>query len=270
MSATLSFTHHLLARGRELGRLGQTHAASRLLDRLASCRDLPKEIAEETHAHLAELHLQQGHLKKARRRLTTALAHDPENAHYHFLLAGAIVEDETCDPDRALRHYRRCAKLDPDEPKYWCGLGLLALSVGQILEGLRALRRAHELAPDDPKILRQVAEGLGEHGHGAEAKKLLKAALFRNPRERRFRDLWSRHQFQLLCAEQRQQRSAGVRDEGLPIILPFCRAESNPSQAADGRQIRRDPPSGTPAPKLPLRRRHPSRQPGRDRGSKAE
>src|SRR5262245_41901982 len=112
MSAILSFTQRLLDMGRNLQRLGQTHAASRLLSRLAS-RDLPAELAEETHFQLAELHLERGELKRARRRLAAAMALGRDNAHYHFLMGGAIERDEDCDPSRALWHYRRSTRLDP-------------------------------------------------------------------------------------------------------------------------------------------------------------
>ena len=160
MSKTLPFTQHLLAMGRNLERLGQTRAASRLLSRLASFGDLPKDVAEETNLHLAELHLQSGHFKKARRKLAAALTLQPDNARYHFLMAGAAEEDDTCDPRRALWHYRRCTKLAPGNPAYWCALGLCAIDQGEKEEGLDALRRAHESVPEDYEILSQVVQGL--------------------------------------------------------------------------------------------------------------
>jgi tetratricopeptide (TPR) repeat protein len=251
MSRTLNFTQNLLAMGRNLQQCGQTQAAARLLSRLSSFRELPSDLAEETHVRLAELHLQSGRFKKARRQLAAALALQPDNAHYHYLMAGAVEEDDARAPQRALTHYRRCAILDPDNAEYLCGWGLLALSQGETAEALKALRRAVELAPDDPEILRQVVRGLRAEGETAEAKKILRTALFRNPRDQRFRALWTHHQFQLLRADQQadEQPCEPHKKRG-PVLLPFARP------APDGKkQIRHDLPSGTPGPRLPQRRR---------------
>jgi tetratricopeptide (TPR) repeat protein len=255
MSRTLNFVHHLLDMGRNLQRLGQARAASRLLGRLSSFRELPTDLAEEAHLRLAELHLQCGQFKNARRRLAAALLIQPDNARSHYLMAGAVADDEDCDIAPALVYYRRCAKLDPDNAEYFCAWGLLALDLRETEEGLEALRRAGELAPDDPDILRQVALGLREAGEIDEAGKLLQAALFRNPKDQRFRELWSHHQFQLLRAEQQGAARDHVRaeDRASPI-LPFTRPAPESASTAKKR-IRHDLPSGTPGPKLPARGR---------------
>jgi tetratricopeptide (TPR) repeat protein len=206
--------------GRNLERRGQNHAAAQVLNRLAACRELPDAMAEETHLRLAELHLHGGDLKRARRELTAALAYGPDNAHYHFLMAGAVEDDDACDLRRALWHYRQCTKLEPGNAYYWCAWGLLASRQGKTAAGLRALRRAHALAPDNHEILGQVALGLRDQGEFAEAEKLLRASLFRNSRAPRFRDLWTDHQYQMLHARQREtSRPARARS----VILRFQR-----------------------------------------------
>ena len=255
MSRTLPFAQHLLAMGRNLERLGQNHAASQLLSRLATFREVPQDLAEDTQLRLAELHLKCGHFKKARRHLASVLAVRPDNGQYHFLMAGAVEDDDTCDPRRALAGYRRCTKLDPANPEYWCALGVLALRLGETDEGLHALRRAHKLAPEDHEILSQAAEGLRDEGKTAEVNQLLKAALFRNPRDQRIRDLWMEHKLQLLYAGQQEaEQPGGHSDQRDPVILPFTRP--TPKESTPGnKRIRRDLPSGTPGPKLPLRRR---------------
>jgi tetratricopeptide (TPR) repeat protein len=253
MSRTLPFTHHLLAMGQHLERLGQNHAASRLLSRLASFRELPPDVAEETHLHLAELHLKDGRFKEARRKLAAALVRQPDNARYHFLMAGAVEEDDDCDQRRSLASYRRCTKLDPENPAYWCALGLCALRQGETLAGLKALRRAQALAPENDEILSQVAQGLRDAGATAEAKKLLLAALFRHPRDQRFRDLWTDHQFHMLHgAQQETEQPSQPPNKRGPVILPFSR----PAPEDTGtRRIRHDLPSDTPGPKQPQRKR---------------
>jgi tetratricopeptide (TPR) repeat protein len=261
MSRTLNFVHHLLDMGRNLQRLGQTRAASRLLGRLSSFRELPNDLAEEAQLRLGELHLQCGQFKKARRRLAAALLIQPDSARSHYLMAGAIEDDEECNVAEALTHYRRCAKLDPDNAEYFCAWGLLALDLRETEEGLEALRRAAELAPDDPDVLRQVLEGLREAGEIDEAAKLLQTALFHNPRDQRLRELRSHHQFQLLRAEQQVAARDRLPAEHTPPILPFTRPEpDNDRQPAVRKRIRHDLPSGTPGPKLPVRGRMPHRK----------
>jgi len=249
MSRTLNFAQHILEKGRNLLQQGQTYAASRLLDRLSSHRQLPKTVAEETHFRLAEVHLNNGHLKKARRRLCAALLLNQDNVQYHFLMAKAAWEDENCDPRRALTHYRRCTQLAPRDPAYWCALGLNALDQDEKEEGLKALRQAAQLAPDDYDILSQVAEGLREEGAWEEAKDLLKTAIFRNSGNHRMRELWDHHQFHLLHAEQIKKPA----HKKSPRILPFKTSMTKITQGA--KRIRRDPPSGIPGPKSPAPRR---------------
>lgn len=257
MTRTLNFAVHLLNQGRNLQLRGQTQAASRLLSRLSSFRDLPHDLAAETHLRLAELYLQSDQGHRARRQLTAALALEPDNAHYHFLMAEAVDDDEGCDPRRALLHYRRCCKLDPENAEYWCALGLYTLDLGETGEGLKALRRAGALAPDNHEILGAVVKGLREVGAIDEARKLLQTALFRNPRDQRFRDLWAQHQFQLLHAEQQDdEQPAEPHKQRGPVILPFARPTPGVTPLPGGKkQFRHDLPSGTPGPKLPVRRR---------------
>jgi tetratricopeptide (TPR) repeat protein len=198
MSRTLHFTQHLLNRGRHLQDSGQNAQASRLLTRLSSFRELPADIASETCHALAKLHLNSGQFKKARRQLVALLTAQPENAEAHFLLGDAVLLDETCDERRALLHYRRAAQLDADNPEYQYSFGMLALEHGLRSQGLRALHAAAKLAADDPALLDQVADGLRGADEAEAATRILRAALFRNARDLRFRNLWTKHQFELL------------------------------------------------------------------------
>lgn len=257
MSRTLNFAEHLMELGRNLQQRGQSQAASRLLSRLSSFSDLPQDVAAEAHLRLAELYLQGDQLHRARRELTAALVLQPDNAHYHFLMAGAVEDEEGCDRRRALMHYRRCCKLDPDNAEYLCALGLFALEQGETAEGLKALRRAGSLAPDNHAILGQVVKGLREAGAMDEARKLLQTALFRNARDQRFRDLWTHHQFQLLHANQQDdERTGQPHKQRGPVLLPFARPAPEDTPLPGGKKrLRHDLPSGTPGPKLPVRRR---------------
>ncbi len=256
MSRTLNFVDHLLLMGRNLQRLGQNQAAARLFLRLSTFPHLSMGLAEEAQFRLAELHLNLGQYKKARRHLAAALAYQPDNPHYHHLMATILEDDDEGNQDLALEHYRLAVKFDPHHTDYLCDHGLCALGQDRAAEGLKALRRAAELAPDDPEVLRRVVQGLGEEGELGEAQSLLRAALFRHPRDERFKDLWSRHQFQVLSAEQDSPSPARLKKPARPMLLPFVRpAPDNHPKPVGRKLVRRDLPSPTPPPHQPAPRR---------------
>jgi tetratricopeptide (TPR) repeat protein len=260
MSRTLNFFQCLWERGQNLRRLGQADAASRVLSHLASMPEVPEEISEDARIRLAELHLEAGRYKKARRQLAALIAVQPEHAKAHYLMACACEEDETCSEERALRHYRRCARLDPENANYWCELGEFALFLGELEMGLRALRRAAKLAADDPDILNRVAKGLHEAGETAEAGACLRSALFRNAKDARFRDSWARHQLRLLHSQQQEEKLAAQRVKlAASMILPFP-APTPKKTPTSNKQVRHDGPSGLPAPKTPRGTKLPQRK----------
>jgi tetratricopeptide (TPR) repeat protein len=234
MSRTLNLVEHLAARGRKYQERGLLPQASRTWSKLAGLRDLPGAIAEEAQKSLAEIHLDCRRYARARRTLTAALTHQPDNAHYHFLLASAIEVDERCDPEKALTHYRQAVQLDAGRPKYLCSLGLLALDLGYIEEGLDCLRRALALAPDDFDVISKVVEGFQEE-NPEEAKEILRLARFRHARDARFTKLWSDFHFHCLRVEQARKQKNIPEQEG-PTLLPFVRVEG-------GNKVRRDSPS---------------------------
>src|SRR4051812_21630144 len=112
MSRMLQFFDGLLKKARHLEQLGLYHQASRLYQRLADMHELPDDVACDTQAGLGRVRLEQGRHARARRHLTAALVHEPENAAYHFLLASAIVEDTRADQQRATPHFRRALELN--------------------------------------------------------------------------------------------------------------------------------------------------------------
>jgi Tfp pilus assembly protein PilF len=263
MSTTLNMVDHLLARGRRYQELGRDHDALHIFGRVADFRELPADMAEETQARLAEIHLRCGRPRKARRHLTAALRHQPDNASYHEFMACAVEADRRAEPERALEHYRRSLEIDTDQPQCLSAAGLLAVRLGQSEEGLRYLRRAVELSPDDPEMLQSLAKGLCLARRPEEARSALQAAMFRHARDRRFRKLWNDFQFDQLRQEQeaeRLDRAGGHSTDNGPTILPFLRPVHPEGPARKGRPIlRRDAASGTPAPHLP----GPSRLPNR-------
>ncbi len=234
MSRTLNLVEHLAAQGRKYQQRGLVPEAANAWSKLIRLRDLPAAIAEEAQQRLAEIHLGRRHYARARRNLTAALTQQPDNPHYHFLLAGAIEADDRCDPEKALSHYRQAVRFDPEKPDYLCALGLLALDLGYSGEGLASLRRALALAPDDFHLISQVVEGLQQE-NPEEAREILRSARFRHARDARFSKLWSDFHFHCLRVEQERKRRA-IPEQNGPTLLPFVRLET-------GDTIRRDSPS---------------------------
>lgn len=257
MSKTLNLVDCLLARGRNLQQLGREQDALIVFERLAGFRRLPPQVAEETQVRLAEILLERGEYQAARRHLTAALAQKPTSARYHFLMGQAIEADEKGNDRRALDHYRLSLQLDDDQPERLAQAGMFALMMGKVVEGLKWLRRAVELAPDDPEAVARLAEGLQQIGRPEEARLTLRAALFRNPRDGRFRKLWNDFHFCELRDEQESKRQADYDadlDKEKPVLLPFLRPVSEPSQTGSKR-VRRDPAGPLPTPHLPRRGR---------------
>lgn len=253
MSRTLNFVDQLLARGRTLHERGRDQDAYQVLKRLTTFGALPPAAAEETQALLAEIQFRQHKYVRARRHLTAALGYHPNNAQYHYLMAAAVDADDKADKQRALAHYRRSLRLDPDQPTCLVDYGLLCLELGRNTAGLRALRRAARLAPDDSAVLGAVVEGLCQLERDAEAHQLLLTARFRNPRDPRFVKLWADFQFQQARESQEAARNARRRAKGGPVLLPFVRIV--PSSATAGKRVRRDRPAPPPKPHTPRRLR---------------
>jgi tetratricopeptide (TPR) repeat protein len=254
MSRMLNMAGRLLAMGRHFQALGRDHDALQTFARLASLRDLPGVVAEETQARLGELCLHGKQFRRARRHLTAALTHAPDSARYHYLLATAADGDDRPNPERAAEHFRKSLELDPNQPRCLGEYGLLALRLGRIDEGLDCLRRGAELAPDDPDAVGRLVTGLQELDEDDEARQVVRAALFRNTRDPRFRRLWDDFQFQRLHDEQAAARrgvAASGRAADGPDVLPFVRPEPSPTAPPRQRTIRRDRPSAPAGPHLP-------------------
>jgi tetratricopeptide (TPR) repeat protein len=264
MSTTLNLADRLLAMGRNYHELGREHDALHVLRRLAGLQELRAEVAEETQSRLAEICLRCRQYKRARRHLTAALRHQPDSAHYHYLMATALEEDDAGDLERAAKHYRQALKLDPEHQESLAALGLLAVEMGQVEEGLKCLRRLVDLVPDDAEAVGQLVTGLRLAGRTEEARATLLTVRFRNPRDARFQKLWSDFQFQELRRDQeaaRQDRRAQAAEEG-PVLLPFVRVvpETPSSPSGGSKVLRRDAASLPGPPHLPRPARRPDQR----------
>lgn len=254
MSRMLNLVDRLLSQSRNFQRLGRERDALKVLRRLMGFRDLSTAAAEETQSRLARICLGECQFRQARRHLKAALLQQPQSARYHHLMAAALAADPRADQQRAAEHYRRSIQLDPDQPCVLSEYGVLAVRLGQAEDGLAALCRAVELAPSDPDVVRGLSTALIEVGRMDEARNVLRAALFRNSRDRRFRQLWDELQFQQASQDQaaaRRQVEAARREAEGPTILPFVRPANGAPLQGTGKRIRRDRPSPLRPPHFP-------------------
>jgi Tfp pilus assembly protein PilF len=251
MSRMLNLVDHLRNRGRNFQSLGRDRDACLAWKQLARFRDLPVALQEETQANLAELRLKRRQFQRARRHLAAALLYQPASARYHYLMAQALNTLDRGDPDRAAEHYRRSLELDPNQPRCRAEFGLLLVDLGDPDEGVAELQRAVEQGADDPQVLGQVVEGLCLAERPDEARQVLRAARFRNPRDSRLVKLWNDLQYDQLVEAQASAREDRPRPVGdaEPTLLPFIR----PAEHQVRLRVRRDPPQPLPAPHRPRR-----------------
>jgi tetratricopeptide (TPR) repeat protein len=226
MSRTLNLIDILLTAARHFFQVGRFTEALDPLAKLTGFRQLPDHVMEEVQALLGEIHLQQEKYKQARRHLTAAIALRPLKAEYFYLMGLAIDEDDFADRRRAAMYYARATELEPSEPTYWADFGSYLFTIGKPKEALKATRRAFTVGIANAEIVGQVAEVLRREDLHEEATSKLRAALFHNHGAQAFRQLWHRHQYQMIYAEQQRKRrlASGLPDH--PVLLPFVPAPS--------------------------------------------
>jgi tetratricopeptide (TPR) repeat protein len=256
MDVTINLFGHLLEMGRRYHEMGRHRDALTALTRLSAFRDVPAEVAEEAQARLGELHLKRRKFIRARRHLTAALRHRPDEARYHHLMGLACQEEDRGNLERAAQHYRRSLELDATSVPCLVDFGLLAIRLGRHDEGLARLREAAARSPDDANVTAKLVKGLRHLGKPDEARAEIRAALFRNPRDPHFRRLWTDYQFRELRRKQQASRHDAPEDAGdAPILLPFARPEPGL-----GPQVRRDGPANVAPPHQPRTSRRTGRR----------
>ena len=248
MHVTINLFDHLLEMGRRHHEAGRHRDALVVLTRLSDFRAVPAEIAEEAQARLGELHVKRRKFKRARRHLTVALRHRPDEARYHHLMGLACQEEDRGDLERAAKHFRRSLELDAVNVKCLVDFGMLAIRLGRSEEGLAKLREAVVQAPDDPDVTAKLVKGLRHLGKPDEARAEVRAALFRNARDPRFRKLWNEFQYRELRREQQARREdKEPESDDEPVLLPFVRKATNEVSP----QVRQDGPATVAPPHRP-------------------
>ncbi|MBL8792688.1 MAG: tetratricopeptide repeat protein [Planctomycetia bacterium] len=258
MSELLPLFDRLLTLGRHFQQIHRPQEALHYLGRLAAFPQVPAALAEESQARLGEIQLGRKRYRRARKHLAIALLYRPESARYHYLLGSALAKGRHAEPERALEHYRKAVELDTEQPRWLAEFGLLCVQQGETDEGLGALMQAVQQAPNDPDVVGRLVKALCLAGRRAEAKDVLRAARFRNPRDGRFRLLWQVFMFKQLhrkqTGERRAQQRSWMSDEG-PALLPFRLPTTEPQ--SEGPLRREDEPEALPGPHLHRPQRRP-------------
>jgi len=250
MSRTLNLVDILLTSGRHLFTMGRLQEALVPLTRPLGFRKLPGHANEQLQALLAEIYLQRQEYKSARRHLTAAIAANPLEANYHYLMGIAIVEDSDADQGRAEASFARAVDYDPDRAAYWVDYASHLFSIGKPKDGLKAIRRAYALDITDADVIGEVAAILRREGYADEATTKLRSALFQNHGDQRFRQLWQTHQYELIFIEQEAARKKPETKRGKPILLPFKPAKASGKYLKlGGKTIRIDKAESLPEPK---------------------
>lgn len=157
-------------------------------DFIAEYEQVQNEMLEraESHFNLAGVYQRTGREAEVEPALRRALRLDP-----HFTPALVFLaewrERAVGDVAGAARLLDAALARMPTEASLWHARGLMRVRRGERAEALRALRRAHELAPEDPTYGYVLAVALRDSGHVEEALGLLRKLSASHPAHRGLR-----------------------------------------------------------------------------------
>lgn len=110
---------------------------------------------------------QQGRNAEALVALQKIAAADPDDRLTRLWIAN--VQARLGHPSIAEPVYRSIVLEDPDNADAWIGLGTVLLQMDRVTEGLDALRRAEELAPQNPNVWAALASGYQLSGEDVQS-----------------------------------------------------------------------------------------------------
>ena len=110
-----------------------------------------------------------GRPREAVASFETGIRLDPRRPELHYNLARVLVDLGM--GGRALSEFEQAIALDPGRVEAYLGMGRGLLALGRWAPAREALDRAHELAPDDPDVLRALAELEDRSGHAEAARR---------------------------------------------------------------------------------------------------
>jgi tetratricopeptide (TPR) repeat protein len=218
MTEPIRFLDRLFVRARRLIYVGQTTAPRRLLGRLTAQDGARATLRAAAHQLLGQLDVAAGNFRRARRHFAAAIKLQPFEAEQYARYAAAVEADPDADPRKGRAALRRALGIDCREPRYWAALGRAAARLGDRRRAVRAFRRAARLRPDTVEVLAEVVDGFLSVGRRRDAMRILTAARFRNPGDTGVEQLRDRVRFELL--RRRQEVVRRTTTDG-PVLLRF-------------------------------------------------
>ncbi len=140
----------------------------------------------EAHLNLAGVYQLTGREALVEPSLRRALRQD-STFYPALILLAQWREQAAGDPEGASRLLLEALETEPAEASLWHALSLMRVRQGQREEALRALRRAHELAPEHPDYGYALAAALHDSGGAGAALELLLDLSRRHPANRALR-----------------------------------------------------------------------------------
>ena len=120
---------------------------------------------------LVDLDLRSGNAAKARGRIDTALAKQPESAHLHALRGRVALAEGRRDV--AGTAFERALALQPNDGAALSGQAILFKEQGDIPKAIESMKKAEAAAPDNPDYAYMAARMLLEQGDRAGARTAL-------------------------------------------------------------------------------------------------
>jgi tetratricopeptide (TPR) repeat protein len=134
---------------------------------------------EHANAFLGDIYLTLGRLDLAESCINKAVARNPDNPGYHYLLGFAY--SKRSEWEKAVREFEVSVKKKPDEAEYIRGLGWAVFNRGDKLQGLKYLKQAFALSPANANILLDLANAFLMNLDFNMARDCAKHALRLNP-----------------------------------------------------------------------------------------
>jgi len=110
---------------------------------------------EHANAYLADLFLTLKKLDLAAEHVKKAISLKPQKAGYRYILGFAYSYKNQWN--RAISEFTIAVKKEPNNGEYLRGLGWATYSSGDVAKGLSMLKEANRLAPDNARILTDLA-----------------------------------------------------------------------------------------------------------------
>lgn len=140
----------------------------------------------ESQLNLAGIYLLTGRQSEVEPALQKALRQDP-TFHPARIMLAQLREQAANDPELALTLLREGIEAYPQDPSLQHALGLTLVRQRHYAQALEALRRAHELAPEQSEYAYVLAVALHGNGQVEAALTLLRSQLQGQPNNRRAR-----------------------------------------------------------------------------------